>query len=104
MSLARPFKAGQRIEMILRRVATIDEEGKLPWPIPTHLCITTSLSAQKIVNHGLSRKSKIASGPTLAASPDINQRAHHQKKTFQEEYRELLKKHDVDYDERYLWG
>jgi putative transposase len=33
-----------------------------------------------------------------------NQREHHHKKTFQEEYLELLKKHDVDYDERYFWG
>ena len=32
-----------------------------------------------------------------------NQREHHRKKTFQEEYLELLKKHEVDYDERYLW-
>jgi putative transposase len=41
--------------------------------------------------------------------PDViayiqNQREHHRKRTFQEEYLELLKKHDVDYDERYLWG
>jgi putative transposase len=41
--------------------------------------------------------------------PDViayikNQREHHRKKTFQEEYLELLKKHDVDYDERYVWG
>lgn len=40
--------------------------------------------------------------------PDVieyikNQRQHHKKKTFQEEYLELLKKHSVDYDERYLW-
>ena len=33
-----------------------------------------------------------------------NQREHHGKKTFQEEYLELLQKHGVDYDERYLWG
>ena len=33
-----------------------------------------------------------------------NQREHHHKKTFQEEYLELLKKHGVDYDERYLWN
>ena len=32
-----------------------------------------------------------------------NQRAHHRNKTFQEEYLELLQKHGVDYDERYLW-
>jgi putative transposase len=33
-----------------------------------------------------------------------NQREHHKKKTFQEEYRELLEKHGVEYDERYIWG
>jgi REP-associated tyrosine transposase len=33
-----------------------------------------------------------------------NQRAHHRKRTFQQEYLELLQKHRVDYDERYLWG
>jgi putative transposase len=33
-----------------------------------------------------------------------NQRSHHRKRTFQEEYLELLTKHNVDYDERYLWG
>jgi putative transposase len=41
--------------------------------------------------------------------PDVvryiqNQREHHRKKTFQEEYRELLEKHGVEYDERYIWG
>jgi putative transposase len=33
-----------------------------------------------------------------------NQRAHHQTQTFQDEYLEFLKKHAVQYDERYLWG
>lgn len=32
-----------------------------------------------------------------------NQETHHRKKTFQEEYLEFLKKHGVEYDERYLW-
>ena len=32
------------------------------------------------------------------------QRKHHRKKTFQEEFKALLKKHDIEYDERYLWG
>jgi len=31
------------------------------------------------------------------------QEEHHAKKSFQEEYREFLKKYSVDYDERYLW-
>jgi len=32
-----------------------------------------------------------------------NQRVHHSKTTFQDEYRSFLKKHDVEYDERYVW-
>ena len=31
------------------------------------------------------------------------QEEHHHKRTFQEEYLELLKRSGVDYDERYLW-
>ena len=33
-----------------------------------------------------------------------DQREHHRKKTFQEEYLEFLQKHGIEYDERYLWG
>jgi len=33
-----------------------------------------------------------------------NQREHHRRKTFQEEYLEFLKANGVNYDERYLWG
>jgi hypothetical protein len=32
-----------------------------------------------------------------------HQREHHRTRTFQDEYLELLQKHGVDYDERYLW-
>jgi REP element-mobilizing transposase RayT len=32
------------------------------------------------------------------------QAEHHQRKTFQEEYIEFLKRHGIDYDERYVWG
>lgn len=32
-----------------------------------------------------------------------NQKEHHQKKTFQEEFRASLKKYKVDFDERYVW-
>jgi putative transposase len=31
------------------------------------------------------------------------QREHHRVKTFQEEYRAFLNKHEIKYDERYLW-
>jgi putative transposase len=32
------------------------------------------------------------------------QREHHRKMSFQEEFRALLEKHGIEYDERYLWG
>ena len=32
-----------------------------------------------------------------------NQESHHKTKTFQEEYRELLQKYNVSFDERYVW-
>ncbi|HKI77238.1 MAG TPA: IS200/IS605 family transposase [Ignavibacteriaceae bacterium] len=32
-----------------------------------------------------------------------NQKEHHKKKSFQEEYRDFLKKYKVDYNEKYLW-
>jgi putative transposase len=32
-----------------------------------------------------------------------NQKDHHSKKTFQDEYRAFLKKYCVEYDERYVW-
>jgi putative transposase len=31
------------------------------------------------------------------------QQDHHRTRTFQDEYRELLRKHGVDFDERYVW-
>ena len=33
----------------------------------------------------------------------LEQEAHHRKKTFQEEYVELLNRSGIEYDERYLW-
>ena len=32
-----------------------------------------------------------------------NQEEHHRKRTFQEEYLDLLRKSEVEFDERYLW-
>ncbi|HRI03826.1 MAG TPA: IS200/IS605 family transposase [Pyrinomonadaceae bacterium] len=33
-----------------------------------------------------------------------NQRVHHQKQTFEEEFVELLRLHEIEYDERYFFG
>lgn len=32
------------------------------------------------------------------------QAEHHQKETFQDEYRRLLRKYSIEFDERYVWG
>lgn len=32
-----------------------------------------------------------------------NQETHHRRRTYQEELREFLRKHEVEFDERYLW-
>jgi putative transposase len=32
-----------------------------------------------------------------------NQKIHHKKQTFQDEYRLILKKYEVEYDEKYVW-
>jgi putative transposase len=32
-----------------------------------------------------------------------NQKEHHKKQDFKDEYRALLRKYEVDYDERYVW-
>jgi putative transposase len=32
-----------------------------------------------------------------------NQKEHHKKRSFQEEFLMLLKKHRIEFDERYLW-
>ncbi|HSY50081.1 MAG TPA: transposase [Thermoanaerobaculia bacterium] len=31
------------------------------------------------------------------------QEEHHRKRSFQEEYLDLLKKHDIEFEERFLW-
>ena len=32
-----------------------------------------------------------------------NQEEHHRTRSFQEEYRDILQKHEIDFDERYVW-
>jgi hypothetical protein len=32
-----------------------------------------------------------------------NQEAHHQKRTFKDEFVDLLRKHEIEYDARYIW-
>jgi hypothetical protein len=32
-----------------------------------------------------------------------NQEEHHRERTFQEEFRAMLRKHGIEWDERYVW-
>tara|TARA_R110002072_G_scaffold303099_1_gene493395 strand:- start:94546 stop:94998 length:453 start_codon:yes stop_codon:yes gene_type:complete len=32
------------------------------------------------------------------------QREHHRERNFQDEYRSILERHEIEYDERYVWG
>ena len=32
-----------------------------------------------------------------------SQKEHHRQKSYQDEYREFLKKHEMEFDERYVW-
>ncbi|MCL2117854.1 MAG: IS200/IS605 family transposase [Planctomycetaceae bacterium] len=41
---------------------------------------------------------------TLVKQYIANQEEHHRKKTFQDEFRTLLKKHNIAFDEKYIWG
>ena len=43
------------------------------------------------------------SGVTEVVKYIQSQNAHHQRKTFQEEYREFLNHYEIPYDERYVW-
>lgn len=44
-----------------------------------------------------------ASGRGKAVAYIRNQKNHHKKKTFKEEFLEFLRRYDIEYDERYIW-
>jgi REP element-mobilizing transposase RayT len=33
----------------------------------------------------------------------LNQEKHHESQSFQDEFRELLRRHEIEWDERYVW-
>jgi len=49
-----------------------------------------------------------AFGVSLSGVPDVrkyidNQAEHHRVVTFQDEYRAFLRRHEIEWDERYVW-
>ena len=66
------------------------------------------IKAQKGVNQfawqaGYGAFSVSASNVEEVKSYIDHQASHHQKKTFQDEFREFLSRYGVEYDERYVW-
>ena len=53
--------------------------------------------------HGYGAFSVNPTGIEVVKNYIINQRVHHEKRTFQDEYIAFLKKYNVEYDERYVW-
>ena len=53
------------------------------------------------VGYGAFTVSKSQLGHVLAYVD--NQEEHHRRRSFQEEYRAMLDRHGIAYDERYLW-
>ncbi len=43
------------------------------------------------------------SGVKRVSNYIANQHAHHSKRTFQDEFRQILERYEVEYDERYVW-
>jgi REP element-mobilizing transposase RayT len=53
--------------------------------------------------HGYGAFSVSASNVEAVSEYIRYQREHHQKQSFQDEFRAFLRKHDVEFDERYVW-
>jgi putative transposase len=102
------------------KISGIDDHVRLVVSIPPTLAISKAVQLVKggssLWFHETFRRSAFAwqdgySAFTVSKSqlPDVvryveRQREHHRLQTFQEEYRALLDRHGIDYDERYLWG
>jgi putative transposase len=98
--------------------------------MPDHLHLLTSLDKQQSISDALRTIKSNSSGWVHETFPEragfawqagygafsvsysnipevseyiANQAEHHRSKTFQEEFLAFLKRHDVEFDERYLW-
>jgi len=102
------------------KIGGIDDHVHLVVSIPPTLSISKAVQLLKggssLWFHETFRRSAFAwrdgyGAFTVSRSqlPDViryveTQPEHHRRQTFQEEYRALLDRHGIDYDEKYLWG
>lgn len=105
---------------------TLIEIGGLPDHVHVAMCLKTDISVADILRHIKGGSSKwlnerrqnggrfrwqdgygafsVSESRLQSVCAYIrNQENHHRKKTFQEEYLDLLRFHNVTFDERYLW-
>ncbi len=106
--------------MHARKVGGIENHIHACVDIPKNLTVSEAMKrlkggSSKAINQAGITKGRFAwqdgySAFTVSSSavPDVikyiaNQREHHRKRTFEEEYVALLEKHGVEYDSRYLF-
>lgn len=83
--------------MDVSRAVQLIKGGSSKWFREKHLC---DFAWQQ----GFGAFSVSASQVTKTMAYIANQKAHHLKMDFKAEFITLLKKHGVEYDERYVWG
>jgi putative transposase len=102
-------------------IGGVEDHVHLLVGIPPTLAVSTSLQKLKgISSHWLKQEfsnfrhfgwqdgygafTVSQSNLELVAEYIRKQRTHHQHQTFHEEYLEFLRKHQIPFDERYVWG
>ena len=107
-------------DMLARRVGGIENHVHVLIDIPKNMAVSEAMKRLKGGSSTAINQAGLISGRfgwqdgysaftvSSSAIPDVvryiaNQREHHKVKTFEEEYTALLKKHGVEFDERYLW-
>lgn len=73
-------------------------KNRLPWIPPEH---RDGLFAYQA---GIYREFSVSQSNVASVKHYIeNQEEHHRKMTFQDELRELFRRHEMEFDERYVW-
>ncbi len=114
-------EACKRHGVTVRRIGGIENHIHMLIDIPKDMMISEAMKRIKGGSSKAIRQSGLVgerfnwqdgySAFTVSSSaiPDVSryiaeQRKHHKRMTFEEEYVAFLKKHGVEYEEKYLWG
>ncbi len=111
----------ERHDMHIVKAEGIENHVHVLIEIPKTVAVSEAMKRLKAGSSNAINKANIVPGHfawqdgygtfTVSASavPDVveyiaKQREHHQSRTFEEEFVKFLKKHDVEYDSKYLWA